>query len=147
LFIVHFYFTPFTHFPNYLKNNLNFEVCFNIIHLNFYNPLLKIVINLENLKSKKNHILNIGSSNPKKIIDLVKLLSSKYTNIPRRPGEPQITFANILKAKKILNWKPRISFKDGIKELLDNINYWKEAPLWDREKIKKATKVWFQYLR
>jgi UDP-glucose 4-epimerase len=105
------------------------------------------LIKAMNLKSKKNHILNIGSSNPKKIIDLVKLLSSKYTNIPRRPGEPQITFANILKAKKILNWKPRISFKDGIKELLDNINYWKEAPLWDREKIKKATKVWFQYLR
>ena len=51
------------------------------------------------------------------------------------------------KAKKILNWEPKISFKDGIAELLSNINYWKDAPLWDKNKIKKVTRIWFQNLK
>jgi UDP-glucose 4-epimerase len=104
------------------------------------------LIKAMHLKNKKNHILNIGSSNPIKIIDLAKLLSSKFTNIPRRPGEPRITFANILKAKKILKWVPMISFKEGIKELINNISYWKEAPLWTKSSIKKETKNWFKFL-
>ena len=65
----------------------------------------------------------------------------------KRPGEPFKTFANIIKVQKELNWKPRISFADGIKELLRNINYWKNAPLWNKIKIRNATKEWFRYLK
>jgi len=99
-------------------------------------------------KSKKNNkIYNIGSSKPKSILELAKLLKSKITYIPKRPGEPFKTFANINKVKKELNWKPRISFANGIQELLKNINYWKSAPLWNKIKIKNATKEWFAYLK
>ena len=30
--------------------------------------------------------------------------------------------------------------------LMENIDYWKYAPVWDKNKIKKATKNWFKYL-
>lgn len=99
------------------------------------------------LKSKKNYIFNIGSSKPIKILQLVKLIGSKYINIPKRPGEPDATHANIKKAKKILKWHPRITFKQGMKNLLKNINYWREAPLWTRQKIKQQTKDWFKFLK
>ena len=91
--------------------------------------------------------MNIGSSKPIRIIDLVKLLSKKYINIPKRPGEPSITHAKILRARKILNWSPKIKFGEGIKELLKNIEYWREAPLWTKSNIKKETKNWFKYLK
>ena len=62
-------------------------------------------------KSKiKNQIFNIGASKPRKIIELVKLLNSKYVKVKKRPGEPRVTFANILKAKKFLKWHPKINF-------------------------------------
>ena len=64
-----------------------------------------------------------------------------------RPGEPKITHSSILKAKKILKWKPKVNFEDGISELINNINYWKDSPLWNKSNIKKETKNWFKYLK
>ena len=92
-------------------------------------------------------IWNVGSSNPQKINNLVKLLN--YNNIiyiPDRPGEPRITHANINLIKKDLNWLPKINLKKGIKEMLKNIDYWKSAPLWTESKINNATKDWFRNL-
>lgn len=94
----------------------------------------------------KNKIYNLGAGDPKRIIDLIKLLKGKYKFIPKRPGEPNCTWANINKFKKEIRWKPKISFKDGINELLLNIDHWRDAPLWDPKKIKKATKLWFKHL-
>jgi UDP-glucose 4-epimerase len=95
---------------------------------------------------KNNLILNIGSSYPKSVNYLLSLIKGKKIYIPKRPGEPKMTFANIQMAKKKLKWNPLISLKIGIKEVLENINYWKSAPLWNSNKIYKATKIWFQYL-
>ena len=30
--------------------------------------------------------------------------------------------------------------------MIDNISYWKDAPVWTKNKIKKATKLWFERL-
>ena len=99
-------------------------------------------------KSKNyNNVYNIGSSKPKKILELAKILENRIIHIPKRPGEPFKTFSNINKAIKYLNWKPKILFENGVQELLKNINYWKYAPLWNEQKIKKATKEWFKYLK
>lgn len=95
---------------------------------------------------KNNFILNIGSSKPKSINYLLSLIKGKKIFLPKRPGEPEITFANINLAKKELNWKPTITFKQGVNKIIENIDYWKSAPLWNKTKIKKATKVWFKYL-
>jgi len=98
------------------------------------------------ISKHKNKIYNLGASNPQRIIDLIKLLKGKYKFIPKRPGEPSCTWANINKLKKDINWAPQISFKDGINELLHNIDNWKDAPLWDQKKIQRATKLWFKHL-
>ena len=58
-----------------------------------------------------------------------------------------LSCANNSKAKKILQWKPEMTFEAGIKEMLNDINRWKNAPLWTPKKIKKATKTWFKFLR
>ena len=99
-------------------------------------------------KSKKtNQIYNIASGKPKSVNEIVKLLDHNKINIKKRPGEPDVTWANINKAKKDLNWKPKISFEKGVKILLKNIDYWKNAPVWTKSKITKATKNWFKYLK
>ena len=93
-----------------------------------------------------NEIFNIGNSKPIKIIKIVKLLKSPFIFIPDRPGEPKKTYADIRKIKKLLNWKPKISIEEGVKQLVNDISYWKKAPLWTPQKIKNATKSWFKLL-
>lgn len=99
-------------------------------------------------KSKiSGEIFNVGSEKEVSVNQIVKLLKGKKTNIPKRPGEPDRSLADIKKIKKMLNWSPKISINQGIKILLDNINYWKKAPLWNPKSIKKATIDWFKYLQ
>jgi UDP-glucose 4-epimerase len=98
-------------------------------------------------KSKyTNNIYNVGADKPVKIMKLAKLLSNKFQFIPRRPGEPDCTWANISKIKNHTGWKPKISFIIGVKKMLENIKDWSNAPLWDVKSINKATKTWFKYL-
>ena len=98
-------------------------------------------------KSKlKNEVLNIGTGNPQTINYLAELIEGKKIYIKKRPGEPDCTCANIEKAGKVLNWFPQISFEEGVKMMLENIDWWKEAPVWTPEKIDNATKKWFDLL-
>ena len=92
-------------------------------------------------------IFNVGSGKTVSVNRVVKLLGGKKIYIPKRPGEPDCTFADIKKIKKYLNWSPKISIEKGIKIIKENINYWKNAPIWTKDKIKIATKDWFKYLK
>lgn len=95
----------------------------------------------------KGEVLNIASGKTYSINYLIELLNGeKVINIPKRPGEPDITFADISKAKRLLNWEPEVTFEEGIKVVLENIDYWRDAPLWTPEDIEKATEGWFKYL-
>ena len=67
--------------------------------------------------------------------------------MPKRPGEPDCTWADITKAKKILGWRPQVELEDGVNKLIDNISYWKNAPIWNKQSIRKATKKWFEHLK
>ena len=96
---------------------------------------------------KKNQIINIGSGKCYSVNYIAKLLGGKKIYIPKRPGEPEITWAKIQKAKRLLNWKPKIGIEQGVNKLLDNINLWKNAPIWDKKKINIATADWFKYLK
>jgi len=91
-------------------------------------------------------IINIGSNNTYSINQLVKLLGGDVIYIPKRPGEPNCTWADISKAKQLLDWLPKVSFEDGVEILLSNIDYWDDAPIWDKYSIAKATEKWFEYL-
>ena len=74
------------------------------------------------------------------------LIGGKKIYIPKRPGEPDRSLADISRIKKDLNWEPKITIEEGIKNLLQNIHYWKNAPVWTPKTIKEATKIWFKYL-
>ena len=91
-------------------------------------------------------IINIGSDNTYSVNHLVELLGGDVVHIPKRPGEPDCTWADITKAKQLLNWKPKVSLEEGVGILLNNIDYWREAPVWDEKSIAKATEKWFEYL-
>jgi UDP-glucose 4-epimerase len=97
--------------------------------------------------NKIGEIYNVGSNESVSVNRIVKLLGAeKIAYIPKRPGEPDKSLAGINKIKKELNWEPKIKIEEGIKELLKNIDYWKNAPVWNPESINKATKDWFKYL-
>ena len=91
-------------------------------------------------------IINIGSNNTYSINQLVELLGGDVIYISKRPGEPDCTWADISKAKQLLDWHPKVSFEDGVEILLSNIDYWDDAPIWDKHSIAKATEKWFEYL-
>ena len=91
-------------------------------------------------------IINIGSDNTYSVNQLVNLLGGDVVHIPKRPGEPDCTWADISKAIKLLNWHPKVSLEEGVGILLDNIDYWREAPVWDEKSIAVATEKWFEYL-
>ncbi|MDD5069499.1 MAG: SDR family oxidoreductase [Candidatus Omnitrophica bacterium] len=94
----------------------------------------------------KSDVFNVGTSKPQSINRLVDLLGGEKVHLPQRPGEPDCTCADIAKIKESLNWEPEISFQEGVSIMIDNIDYWKNAPVWTKESIGQETKDWFKYL-
>ena len=95
----------------------------------------------------RDEIINIGSDNTYSVNRLVELLDGRdVLHIPKRPGEPDCTWADISKAKRLLYWEPKVSLEEGVGIVLENIDFWREAPLWTPESIADATKNWFKYL-
>ncbi|MBU0756890.1 MAG: SDR family oxidoreductase [Nanoarchaeota archaeon] len=92
-------------------------------------------------------IFNIGTGKPQSVNHLAELIGGEKVHIPKRPGEPDSTHADITKAKTLLGWEPKVSFEEGVHIMLDNIDYWKDAPLWTPETIEKETRTWFKYLK
>jgi len=93
-----------------------------------------------------NKIYNVGSDTTVSVNKIVELLGGDKVNIPKRPGEPDCTYADISKIKDELGWHPSISIEEGIERILENIDYWKEATVWEPESIADATSDWFKYL-
>lgn len=91
-------------------------------------------------------VLNVGSGDHYSINRLVELLGGEILYIPERPGEPKCTFADINSIKSKLGWGPKISFSEGVARMLENVNDWNQAPLWDADTITDATKTWFHFL-
>jgi len=91
-------------------------------------------------------VFNVGSGGTYSVNQLVQLLGGEIVHIPKRPGEPDCTFADISKIRKRLGWNPTVGFADGVAIMLKNIAYWKKAPLWSPEKIEEATRDWYKYL-
>ena len=95
----------------------------------------------------KGEIFNVGTSKPVSVKHLANLIGGKTVSIPDRPGEPRISHADIKKIKKIEMGTKKVSFEKGVKIMLRNIDDWKNAPLWTKKKITKATKTWFKTLK
>ena len=93
-----------------------------------------------------NKIYNIGSDTTVSVNKIIELLGGDKIHIPKRPGEPDCTYADITKIKNDLGWSPSISIEEGVEKILKNIDYWKEATVWNPDSISDATSDWFKYL-
>ena len=91
-------------------------------------------------------IYNLGAGNPQSVNRLVELLGGEVAYIPKRPGEPDSTWADISRITQELDWQPRVSFEQGVANIVANIDYWRNAPLWNPDSIADATKTWFQFM-
>ena len=98
------------------------------------------------LDSAASDVYNVGSGSTYSVNRLVELLGGETLHIPKRPGEPDSTFAAIGKIQNELGWNPKVTFEEGVKEMLKHISDWEDAPVWDSKSIDIATKTWFEYL-
>jgi UDP-glucose 4-epimerase len=90
--------------------------------------------------------MNVGSGNHYSVNRLVELLGGDVEYIPKRPGEPDCTFADVSKIARLLDWSARVPFAEGVARMLERIDDWKDAPVWDPASINQATATWFRYL-
>jgi len=77
----------------------------------------------------KHDVFNIAVGQDTSILDLIKILNKILKKdirpkfCPKRPGDVFKTLADIGKATKLLNFKPRVNFIQGLKITVD---FWKE---------------------
>lgn len=92
-------------------------------------------------------VYNLGAGKPQSVNRLVELLGGgEVVHLPKRPGEPDCTWADITRIQTELGWSPEVSFEEGVARILANIDYWKNAPLWEPSSIAGATKLWFEFM-
>ncbi len=96
--------------------------------------------------ARRRDVYNVGAGNPQPVNRLVELLAGDVVHLPKRPGEPDCTWADITKIRTDLGWEPKVSFEAGVAEMLQRIDYWREAPVWDAASIEQATRTWFTML-
>jgi UDP-glucuronate 4-epimerase len=93
----------------------------------YIDDVVEGIISLLNLKLKENHlVLNIGKGKPDNLMHLVNLIEKNYNKkfkiifskkIP--VGDIKKTYSNTQRAKKYINWKPKVNLKEGIKKFVD----------------------------
>ena len=91
-------------------------------------------------------VFNVGSGSTRSINDLVGLLGGEVVYMPKRPGEPDCTLADIGRISMRLGWRPQVSFEEGVQVMLGSIDQWRDAPVWDAHSIAEATRNWFAHL-
>lgn len=94
----------------------------------------------------RGEVFNVGSGGTYSINHLVQLLGGTAVHIPKRPGEPDCTFADIGKISRVLDWSPGVSLEAGVRLMLDHIDQWRDAPVWHAQSIAEATRDWFVHL-
>ena len=93
-------------------------------------------------KLKGYEIINIGESKTTSLSELLTILQ-EYINkkaiinkLPSQPGDVNITFADISKARKMLNYNPTVDIEKGLKDFVD---WYKEKVLLDSSKTTNIT--------
>jgi UDP-glucose 4-epimerase len=93
-------------------------------------------------------IYNVGSGGTVSVNRLVELIGTdEIVHIPKRPGEPDCTFADTARIEAELAWKAQVSIEQGVAELMANLDYWRDAPVWTPDRIADATRDWFKYIK
>jgi len=99
--------------------------------------------------ARRQAIYNLGAGNPQTVNRLVELLGAAdgIVHLPKRPGEPDDTWADITKIRRELGWAPTVTFDEGVRTMVEQIEHWRSAPVWDEAAITEATRAWFACLR
>ncbi len=95
---------------------------------------------------KVGQVWNLGAGDPQTVSRLVELLDGPAVHIPKRPGEPDCTWADVSMIRRDLGWNQKVRFEEGVRRVLAEIEYWRDAPLWEPDSIAKATAGWFDAL-
>ncbi len=96
---------------------------------------------------RSGRVYNVGTGNPQSVNRLVELIGAQQTvHIPKRPGEPDCTMADVDRISREIGWTAQVPFEEGVRIMLENIDYWRDAPVWTVDGIADATKTWFKYL-
>ena len=79
----------------------------------------------------KYEIFNLGNNQNEELADLIEYIESSMGKkaekemLPMQPGDVEQTFADVSKAKKILNFSPTTRLKDGVQAFTDwYVNEW-----------------------
>ena len=71
-------------------------------------------------------VFNVASGIPVSIREIIEIVSNiigpgnpQYGDVPYRNGENMALYANISKAKRLLNWGSTITLKIGLKKTID----------------------------
>jgi len=94
----------------------------------------------------RGQVWNLGAGHPRSVRELVELIGGPMEFIPRRPGEPDVTWADTGRIRRDLGWNPKVTFDEGVGRMMADIELWRDAPLWDPASIAAATATWFRYL-
>ena len=94
----------------------------------------------------RQEVFNVGSGAPRSVKRLAELIGGPVTPLPKRPGEPDVTHADIAKIRRLLGWAPKVGFEEGVAVMLDRIAEWSRAPVWTPQRIEAATQEWFRHL-
>ena len=93
----------------------------------YIDDLINVIFKVIYSKKSQGKIFNIGSYEPirirdviKKIIKIIKKGKPQFGKIALRKEELQNMYPSITKAKKILNWKPKVSLEKGLKLTIKN---------------------------
>ena len=69
-------------------------------------------------------VINLGSDSPIVLIDTIRLIEelvgkkAELSHHPFHPADVRATWADIKKAEMLLGWRPQVTFRDGISELV-----------------------------
>ena len=98
----------------------------DFIHVN---DVVTAIFKLLKSKNAKGQIINIGSGKPRKIKTIIEDIRRiakggypQYGKVQFRKDEISELYPSIKKIKTIINWKPNISFAEGLKSTIKSYN-------------------------
>lgn len=91
-------------------------------------------------------IVNVGTGIPTDINRVAEIIGGETIHIAERGGEPHRIYADNSRLKA-LGWEPKIPIEQGIEKMMENLDYWKDAKIWEPESIAEETKEWNKCLK
>ena len=91
----------------------------------YVEDLINLINKIICTKKKIRGIYNVGSNNPKRVIDIINTIQNKikkgqplFGEISMRKDEQMKYFPSTQKLSKILSWKPKISINSGLSQTI-----------------------------